>query len=71
MDIKHTLDYKNFVFYPNMSELFDIEITYTSATNYALSIDQKEFGMGQIDDCLSLLVNEISGRAKERNLMLG
>ena len=71
MDIKYTLDYKSFVFYPNISELFDVEITYTSATNYALSIDQKEFGMGQIDDCLSLLVNEISSRAKERNLMLG
>lgn len=70
-DIKYTLDYKNFVFYSNISELFDIEISYTSATNYALSIDQKEFGMGQIDDCLSLLVNEISARAKERNVMVG
>jgi translation initiation factor 2 alpha subunit (eIF-2alpha) len=70
-DIKYTLDYKSFVFYPNVSELFDIEITYTSATNYALSIDQKEFGMGQIDDCLRLLVNEISARAKEKNVMLG
>ena len=70
-DIKYTLDFKNFSFYPNVSELFDIEITYTSATNYALAIEQKEFGMGQIDECLSLLVNEISSRAKERDVMLG
>ncbi len=70
-DIKYTLDFKNFSFYPNVSELFDIEITYTSATNYALAIEQKEFGMGQIDECLGLLVNEISSRAKERNVMLG
>jgi len=70
-DIKYTLDFKNFNFYSNISELFDIEITYTSATNYVMSIEQKEYGLGQIDDCLKLLVNEISSRAKEKNVMLG
>jgi translation initiation factor 2 alpha subunit (eIF-2alpha) len=70
-DIQYTLDYKNFEFYPTISEQFNIEITYISASNYSMVLNQKEFGIGNIKNSIGILVEEIKKRATEKNILLG
>jgi len=69
-DIKYTLDFKNFEFFPDISKDFDIQINYVSASNYSMVLNQKEFNIGDIHSCINLLVTEINKRALEKKIML-
>lgn len=70
-DIKYTLDFKNFDFFPDISKDFDIQINYVSASNYSMILNQKEFNIGDIHSCINLLVTEINKRALEKKIILG
>ncbi len=70
-DIKYTLDFENFTIYENISKYFDIEITYISASNYSMVLNQKEVGLGNIKESIGQLVEEIAKRAREKNIILG
>lgn len=69
-DIKYTLDFKNFEFFPQISQDFDVQINYVSASNYSMVLNQKEFNIGEIKSSIELLVKEINKRALEKKIML-
>lgn len=67
-DIKYTLDFNNFDFFPTLLKKFDIKVTYLSAPNYLITIDQKEYNSGDINDCFNLLAQEIISRANQKQI---
>ena len=69
-DIKYALDFEKFDFFPQISQDFDIQINYASASNYSMVLNQKEFNMGEIKSSIELLVKEINKRALEKKIML-
>lgn len=69
-DIKYALDYKNFEFYPQISQCFDVDINYVSASNYSMILNQKELNVGDIKNCIELLIKEINKRSAEKKIRL-
>ncbi len=71
IDLKYSMDYKNFVEYEELSKDFDIKINYITGSVYTLNILQKEFelvGENNIDDAILILKKKIKQRAQEKQI---
>ncbi len=71
-DIKYALDFKEFPCYPEITENFNVEINYVSASKYLVLIDQKEIkelGQTETHNAKQLLLDEIGRRTTEKNIM--
>jgi len=71
VDIKYTLDYKNYLFYNELEKDFNIKITYIASSVYSIIMEQYDFdlvGSIQIDDALLMIKKEIKQRAVEKSI---
>jgi translation initiation factor 2 alpha subunit (eIF-2alpha) len=71
IDLKYSMDYKNFTQYQELLKDFDIKINYITGSVYSLNITQKEFdliGESSIDDAILIIKKEIKQRAQEKQI---
>jgi translation initiation factor 2 alpha subunit (eIF-2alpha) len=72
-DLKYAMDYKNFYFYPMISDDYTISIIYDTNSEYKITINQNDFSIKNQDyDIHKLeenLIDEISKRSTEKNMI--
>lgn len=69
--IKYVLDYKNFSFYSDISNDFNIEILSMASSIYNINIKQKEFSLTQnksINQVFEIIKEEIKNKCSEKNI---
>ena len=67
------MDYKNFYFYPMISDDYTISIIYDTNSEYKISINQNDFSIKNQDYDINKLeenlIDEISKRSTEKNMI--
>lgn len=72
-DLKYAMDYKNFYFYPMITDDYTISIIYDTNSEYKITLNQNDFSIKNQDYDINKLeenlIDEISKRSTEKNMI--
>ncbi len=71
LDLKYALNFVEFPFYPEISNDFNVEINYVSASNYLIVLNQKDYGECDIENVKNQILSEIRRRTEEKQIIFG